>query len=484
MHTIEKFLHSVIWFSLGLVLHRIKYILLSLIVFQLGTTNVAIFYISIYLMTEFSSFANRLTSSSYNRFLRDKRFSFDKEHLNAVINSTLQLSLILGLINALMIFFLADPIANLIKNSSFSQTIKLMSLAVPFLVVTNQVIQILSLLTKYKEAVIFHNIIESLLVLSFAGIALTFFKPSIYTILSWQIAAIIISFIIALGLLYRSLPSFKLNLTLLAIPIRISSVIFLNSTFILLLNHIDIFIVGALFGSKQLGSYIGLLVAPHLIYAIATNVFGMFIHTADSFFADTKKVTVFSRKVIESILILASLLTLFLLLFPQETLQNILRLHIRIEPLTLKLLSLSFFIRIIAWMAGQILIVTKHSDKNMQINVFISLIAAPLFIFFIPKYGFFGASLSFLLISLCDVLLKTLFVYTKTSVSFISVKAIKILLIGLFFYIINGLVPVNFNFFVIYFPFLFIAVLFLLKGIELEDFILLKHKLNKKNNAE
>lgn len=482
MYDINKFIHSVVWFSLGIVLSRIKYLLLSILIIQLGFKEVAIFYVTIYLTTQFSLFANRLASSGYNRFLRNRSFIENKANLNAAVNSSLQFSFLMGLIMALMVFFMAKPIALFLKSDLLLQTVELFAIAVPFLTITNQVIQILSLLTKYKAAIIFHNIIEALGVLVTAYLTIIVFHLDIVSVLAWQIATIILSSLLALYLLSNCVPKFRYTLKILETPIKISHVIFLNSFFVVIFKNFDVFVMGYYFGVYTLGKYVGLLVIPHLVYEIATNSFGMFIHTAISFSLDKKKLIIFSQKVTEYILILSSAFTLIVLLYPDE-IPNLIHIHIKFDPLVLRILSVAFFIKTISWVGGQILITTKNQRDNMIINSSISLLAAILFIIAIPKYGFLGAGLVFLITSFVDMIIKIRLAY-KEGVFFISDKSIKVLLISLFFYSINLLTNVKIGLFFSYFPITFIFTLIGLGCIEGKDLLLIKKHLKRKLNPD
>ena len=474
MYNVEKFFSSTLWFSFGLVLNRIKYILLSVIVLRLGSTNLAIFYVSLYLINEFSSFAIRIVSSSYNRFLRDGAFIDKKENLKATVNSSLQLALLFGLAGAVLIFFLAEPIALLIKNNAFVQAIRLLALAVPFLIVKRQITQMLSVLTKYKEAVVLQYILETVIVLSFAYFTVFVLKTDIYTVLGWQVAAIILSCFAALILLYKTMPKFQISLRpFLMIPIQTSPIILSNALFIALLSQADILIVGFYLGATRLGNYIALLVAPHLIYTIATNSFGMFLHTATPFYQETKKVTLLAQKVLQYILILAVILTILIIIYPQEMLYSVIQIHTKIDPLALRLFTLAFFIRIIAWLAGQILIVAKKSRENMFINALVAIITLPLVILITPRYGFTGLGFVFLGVFLFETLTKTTLAYQAARIPFVSNKSLKILLIGVVFYILNTFViQMDFRLFIPYFVFSFLLLLIVFGSLSVDDWFL------------
>lgn len=454
-------------------------------IFRLGLTNLAIFYVSVYFVNEFSSFANRLVSSSYNRFLRNKSFISNEKNLHAAINSSLQLSFILGLASLLVVFFLAKPIALLIRNDSFVQTIQLFSLAVPFIILTNQIMQILTLLARFREAVILHYILDAAFVLVSAYIAVFIFKSSIHTVLVWQIIALVLSSLMALFVLHRSVPTFRLSVGFPQVPIHISSTIFSNALFIMIFSHSDVLVVGYYYGALVLGKYIVLLVAPHIIYAIATNMFGMFLHVADSFHSDTRRVTLFAQRTLQYILLLAIPLTVLLMLYPQEIVNNVIQIHMRVDPLTLQLFSIAFFLRIIAWMAGQTLIVCKKSKENMKINVLISIAAIPLLIFITPIYGLVGVASVLLIISILEVLIKSILTYTKTGVNFISAKSIKTLLVGVFFYFIYSFVlPLDFGVSILSFPLIFFIALLAFRCIDSADWALLTRQMRSSINIE
>lgn len=482
MYSIKKFFHSVLWFSIGLVLNRIKYIILSIIVWQVGSLNLSLFYVSMYLANEFSLFAGRLTSSSYNHNLKNEKYITDKQKLNAVITASLLATLILGLLSAVIVFLLAYPISLVLKNQSFVYTIRLLSLSIPFLAIINQVMQILFLLTRYKEAVIFFNIVETALILIGAYISFLLLKLDIFTGLGWQVVAIIISAVLSVILLYKTVPEFKLIFSkpkLLQIPLRFSPLVIFNSIFLVILNHADLLIVGYFFGAQLLGNYIALLVAPHLVYAIGVNMFRMFPHTASQFYQEPQKITFFSQRVIEIIIVLSFTLTIFILLYPKETLNDILQIKGNIDATAIRLFSLAFFIRITSWLGGQILMATKHYKENMAINIIFSLLSIPIFLYMIPTYSFLGAATSTLTIVSLEVIVKVFVVYNKPKIYFISDKTLRILFIGGIFYIISLLMRVKFDVFILYFPILFIISLLFFRCINSNDIKIFMRSITK-----
>lgn len=472
MYTIEKFFHSTFWFGLGLLLNRTKYILLTIIVLPLGLTNVAIFYVSIHLINSLSSFANRLISSSYNRFLRDERFLSDETKLHSILNSSIILSFAIGVGGAFIVFLLAFPLGLLIKEPLLIKTIQLLSLVVPFLVIIRQVMQILSLLARYKEAVLFYNVLEASITLLFGYSAVSIFRSDVYTILAWQVVAMMLSSLFAVYLLHRVIPRFRLDPNSWHMPAKFSLTIFLNALSLMLFMQVDLLIVGFYFGLLTLGSYIGLLVAPRMIYTSATSIFGMFIHTIASFYNDQRKLTMFSEKVLRLSLIITIPFVLLLLLYPHETVRDILHIHIRIDERALQLLSLAFFIRIGGWLAGQLLVITKHARENMLVNATILLGTIPLLLFATPTYGIVGVSVILLVAASLEVAIKIMLTYIKLRVYFLSTRIIKTLAIGVGLYIImHFFMAVGFVSFLIFLPLVYTVALILFRCVNLHNWL-------------
>jgi len=173
------------------------------------------------------------------------------------------------------------------------------------------------------------------------------------------------------------------------------------------------------------------------------------------------------------------------MLYPQEIVNNVIQIHMRVDPLTLQLFSIAFFLRIIAWMAGQTLIVCKKSKENMKINVLISIAAIPLLIFITPIYGLVGVASVLLIISILEVLIKSILTYTKTGVNFISAKSIKTLLVGVFFYFIYSFVlPLDFGVSILSFPLIFFIALLAFRCIDSADWALLTRQMRSSINIE
>ena len=409
MYTIDKFFHSTFWFGLGLLLNRTKYILLTIIIFHLGLINVAIFYISIYFVSSIASFVHRLVSSNYNRFLRDRAFLAEAKNLHATLNSSLALSLSLGVGASFITFFLSWPIAALFKEPQLVKTIQLLSLTIPFLIMSRQITQILSMLARYREAVIFHNIIDTTLTLVVAYASIVLFTSNLYTALLWQVLVTILSALIGIVLLHKIVPTFRLDFTRIHIPVKLTKTIVINASFALLFSQGDIFIVGFYFDLLTVGSYIGLLVIPRLLYAIATSVFGMFLPTAASFSKEKEKMAFFSKKVFRYMLIVSFPLLLLVLLYPKET-GAIIHVH-AIDQTTLQLFALAYFLRSWGWLGGQVLIASKTAYTNMKINAFLTIFVIFSEIVIRLRFGFKGIGWVFVLADFLDASFKVYVCY-------------------------------------------------------------------------
>ncbi len=473
MNSLEKFVHSIFWFSVSLFLNRVKYIIMSIIVSRLGLTNLAIFYISLYLVNEFSSFSNRLISSVYNRYLRDPKVIGGSKQLSQVLASVFQSSLLLSVMGGIIIYLLSYPLAALLHNNQYLRSIQLLSIASPFLIMTEQIMQTLLMMTRFREAVMFHNFVEAFVAIAAAFISVVVFHLDVYSVLQWQVGAIVLSLLLALLLAFILLPRFSFSV-ILPKPLNLSSIIFFNALFIFLFSHADILLVGFFLGSENLGKYIALLVAPHLIFSLGNIVFKMYLQTADAFREDYVKLKSFTRKVTQYLVITASMFVLFLLLYPTETLNKILFLHINPDLFAIRLLTLAFFLRTIAWIAGQIQIVTKNSGMNMNITILTTLITIVLLAFAIPAYGLRGVAMVLLLSAAAEALVRTFWVYRYSKIYFISRTTLTLFVLGLFYYLLfKFILPLGFTSFLIYFPFLFIIGLIIFGCLDLTDIVVL-----------
>lgn len=482
MHA-RNFFTSVFWFSIGVVLNRIKYILITSIVIQLGLVQMAIFYFSIHYLHQLAVFFNRIISSSYNRFLRDDDFISQKENLMDVIYSSLQLSFIFGIIGGVFVYISAVPIAILFKNELLTPAIVILAIGMPFLIVTGQVIRIMSMLKKFKEAVLFHSFVETFIVVGSAFVSILVFHADFKTVLLWQVYAMITSCLLALCLLFFSVSGFTLFFRFLPKKATISAVTFNNSLFIFIIDLADLFIVGYFLGIRNLAIYFAMLVAPHLIYQIGTNIFSMYLHTASSFYNDKKRLSLFSQRVMQGIVTILVPLVILFFLYPQEMFSKILYIHTPLDAVAVKLLSLAFFLRTISWMAGQILIVTKKNKENMKIHLILSALAVPLLIIFVPWGGFLAVAVLFCILFALECIIKVFLVYHLSSVYFLSSKSIKTLFLSIFIiFVFTYGFRVDFLAFLLYFPPSFCVLLLLFGCIGKEEFALIKRKIGPKES--
>lgn len=466
---IEAFRKSVIWFSAGLVLNRIKYFLLSIIVLQMGLNNLAIFYLSIRLVNEFSSSLNRFIGSTFNKFLRDEKFISVPNNLNNVINDSLITSSILGLMGGVIILLLADPIAYLLKNASIAPALSLLSASVPFIVVTNQIVQTLMLRAKFRDVVVFQHILEAIFMISFAYVAIVIIKTNVFIVLLLQVIAFVISLPAALFFLRSTASNWHFKVEPPKLPLNLSKAAIFTPFSVGLFNLADLLVIGFYLGTITLGIYIAMLVGPMLIFAIATSVFGMFIHAVSPLRQDPQRVKRISAKVLNYIFILATPLTLLFLLYPEKTVSTI-GIHAPIDPQVVRLLSLAFFIKIVAWMAERVLMVARIANLNMLINVFISFSVFALLILTIPQYGLVGASLILAGAALMEAVAKTVLVYKNTQIYFISQKSLKTISLGIIIYVLSQFVIfLSFSLFVPLLILAFLTGIFFVKSLDKND---------------
>lgn len=470
----DVFLKSIPWFSIGIILNRAKYIILTGIVLQLGVLSVAIFYLSIHLVNELSIFLNRLISSSYNHYLRDEKFMIENKKRNNLITSYIQTSVLFGIIGGILVFFLAFPISLLLNNSIFVPSLEMLSVSLIFMVILHANMKILSLLKKFKEVVLFQNFIEAILILVGTYISISYFKANLQTVIIWQGISFFFSMLVSYLLLLTLVPKFHFVFRLFPMGLKISSISFDNGIFILLLRLADLFIIGYFLGVRNLGLYFAFLVIPHLIYQVGTGLCSMFIHTAASFYEDRNRLIHFSQKVTQLIVILLTFGLVILFVYPQESLR-LFFIHAKINYFILGILSLGYFLRVLGWMGGQILIVTKKVTENVSVNIVIPLIGIPLLLVITPRYGLVGVALIALGLSIADALLKMYFTYKKAKVFYVSWQSMKIMLVGVLIFLFSKYVYVSsFFIFLLYFPCAFIILLLLVGGIDRRDLLLAK----------
>lgn len=471
---LEAFRFSILWFSSGIVLNRAKYIILSIIVSQLGLINLVTFYLTIRIVTEIASLTNRFIGGTYNRFLRDHEKATQK--LDDIINDSLKLSAILGCFGGLIVFLSAHPIAFLIKNNQLTLAIQLFSLSVPFMVITNQAIQILSLKTRFKEVVVFQYVLESALVLVAAYFAINLLKSNMTTVLILQVVANIIFLPLAIFFLKKSLRGWKLKVGHFVLPINFSPPAIYTPLSVGLINVLDLLIIGFYLGTLALGLYIAMLVGPSLVFAIAINSFGMFTHTI-SVISDKEKVVRLCQKVLQYILIIATPLTLSIILYPQDTFNKIIQTNAPVQPEVVKLLALGFYLKIFSWMAERVLIVEKIAKLNAIINVSLSIVTLPLLLIVVPKLGLLGAALIVFIVAIVEVVFKTILAYRNTNIHFLSKETIKTVFLGIVMYIIfNSAIIIDFNSFLVYSSFLYLAGIIFLGCFKKHDLTILTRR--------
>ncbi len=478
---LEAFRSSILWFSLGLVLNRTKYIILSIMVFQMGLTSVVVFYISIRLVTEIGSAINRLIGGNFNRLLRDEAILSDNERYTQTINDSLKIALFLGSLGFFITLLLSGLIAMLLKESQLSNSIRLFSVTIPFTVATNQILLILSMRARFREVVFFQYILETILVLSLAFLTIHVWQAPLYTILFWQVTANIFFLPLSLFFLKKSIPFWHPQIEKPKIQFNFTFQTLYTPLSVGLINFLDLLIIGYFLGSTGLGLYIAMIVGPHLIFAVCTNMFGMFAHTIANI-KDTKRIQYISQKVLQYILIVATPLTLLLILYPSQTLDKIIQIHAPVDPIVIQLLSLTFYAKIFSWMAERILITLKFSRQNGLINIILSITTLLLLIIVTPRFGIRGVASILLVMAISEVLIKFFLNLRKTQISFISFQSLKVLFLALVIYIVTKSFMFSFFNFLILFAIFYLTGIIFLKIFEKTDLEILLRKYHPTTN--
>lgn len=475
MYSAKSFFKSTLWLGGGVVLSRLKYIFLATVVSHIGSLNLAIFYLTIHFIYEFANFSSRLVSASYNRFLRDKQYVSNKHRLNAAISSCLQTSLLLGVLLFILFVILAYPLAWLVKEPLLVSSFQTFALAIPFIVINNQVIQVFSLLNKYKELVIFQNFIETVLMLLSAYISVILTRQNIINVLAWQVIALAGSSIFALIMLFKVFKSFKLTKGFLPVSLNLSSIVFTNNIFLTLLNYADLFIIGFYLGPKMLGDYIALLVVPHFTYGLIISTFAMYIHVGNIYWEKGIKFFNFTKKVIRYGVVIVAFLTVLIVLYPLPVVHDIFLLNIRVKKELVEIFALVFFLKTLSWFGSQVLIIAKCSNLNRNLNGLLLLISLPAYIYSVPKFGFLGLGVAMLSVAILELIIKAVLVMQKTNINIFNKKNTISLLTALFVivtekYIIN----LNFNLFLVFFPIFYFGLLFVFKVLEKQDILFIR----------
>ncbi|WP_297092690.1 flippase [Thermococcus sp.] len=400
---------------------------------EYGVFNLALTVLSIALVLATLGFQNALP----------REIAFYKERkpskLTALISTAITISILTGLVVAVLIFVSADRVALILQDERLSHAIRTGVLALPFWSLTAVMISVSRGFGRVREQVYFQNVIypAAFLVL-ISGVVVSgrdFQAVFIAYVLSWMATfALLLADIRRTGLIeFRPGidPRIGREIIIFSLPLLFSGIL------AFIMNWTDTLMLGYYLGSDTVGLYNAASPLARLIPIFLNSAGFLYAPLVAGFWALGKLTEM--KRVYQILTKWIFLLTLpifsLLFLFPGPAIAFFFGQKYVQAALALQILSLGFMFHTFLGLNGMSLVVIGEPNLNMVGNVFAAGFNVLLNALLIPVYGIEGAALATAVSYLVANAFRSYWLYRKTGIhpfsrSYLKPLGISLILLG------------------------------------------------------
>jgi len=397
---LRKVAKGTVIFLIGTLIYWLLEFICRVIIAR-GTTQTeyGLFSIGYVLLNIFVIIATAGLDSGTSRYIAYFRGREDNK-VSSIVYSSLQLVLISGIICSFFAFFFADIISQKIfHNNELSVVLKIFAVAIPFLVLSNMLSSIFRGFDSVKEKVYFHDVLMSVLRVSFISAALLMgykFSGIIYAYLLSIVTATTAFIIYAI----KKLPKSVKNMPNIA-PMRkellyFSLPLLATSALGILMSRVDTLMLGYFKTADIVGLYNAAHPIAQFISVALSSMLFIYIPIATQLYSKNLIVEMNRNYVILTKWISSVTLPLFLIffLFPSRILNILFGADYVQARTALQILALGYFIGNLTGPNGATLIVVGETRFLMWASLTGTTLNVILNILLIPSHGIIGASIA------------------------------------------------------------------------------------------
>lgn len=386
------------------------------------------------------------------RFLAMALASDEKEKLPQVITTALVIPCLLSILCSLLLFLSADIVANFwFHDQHIANILRLFSVTVPFAALLKVGCELSRGFLTTRYAVLVENFLVPVAQLCLFVILYFLrhdFNALIYgTVLSYGFGCISMLFFLSRQL--RKLMGYELLMR----PrwqwlfdkgkgmelIRYSFPLFLSGVTVILMNYIDIFMIGRFVGAEDVGVYVAAsMVANFISSSLVIPVNSIFVPLVAArhgckdiaaishlYVATTRWLFIFSVPLIACVILgRKNIMWIFGAGFVDD------------GAMVLLILAIGHLVNCLAGGVGHILSMTGHPQKELIINIFVVILNIVLNLVLIPQYGILGAAVATSAAMVLVNVLRMIVVYMLFKMQPFAGKLVVIFIVG--FFLISG----------------------------------------------
>ena len=376
-----------------------KYFCIFFAIRVLGVVDYGHYVLGLTIISLGTIFSNIGLSYGIFRFVPIFRAKKDLEKIKGVIVFCGKLLFFNSVIVSISLFCLSDYLSNTVfVKPELNVFLRVLVFALPFTIITMFSDNVFKGFNKIKYKVITEDIfIMTLRLILFGACMILGLKA--YNILYSYVITLISGSILGLYFVFKLFPDL-LNRSIKAVYstkeiISYSLPLFLSRFLALILNRIDIIMIGYYLPSEDIGIYSISNRLAEVVFFIAVSIFAVFSPTIAEEFGKGKKdnIKFYLQKVTKVTLMLTTPIFFVIILLSDELL-GIFGDEFISGKVPLNILAVSFLLNSILGYYGQVLGVTGRSKLIFLNSFFGAIINIILNLILIPKYGLIGAALA------------------------------------------------------------------------------------------
>ena len=419
----------------------------------------------------------------------------NKEKIKGTILSSIKISLPISIFFMVALFLLSEKVSLLLfHNARLIPILKLFSLTIPFIVLSNIFLQVILSYRKIEYQIGIKEIIENVVKLALTFLFI-YFGYELLGVAIAYIISIIITFLLSFyfmqkkcfNILDNKIKANNFSTELL----KISFPLFFADIFTLIIKWMDVFLLGFFRSTSEVGIYNVALSTASLLVLMPTGIMVLFLPIITRLYSEKNKKEIKEITMRTSKWIFFANFPIFIILlaFSKPILEIMFGKEYIIGSTALLILIFAYLLHSITHVNSSILIMLKKTKIILFVGIIITILNILLNLLLIPKYGIVGGAIAMALSLISNYIIYSILVYKITKISTNWKIYFKFIISGvlslLMIYLIKIRVELSFiNLIILFLTFVFIYLVLsiLLKSFDDQDkeiFIITKNKVYK-----
>ena len=346
----------------------------------------------------------------------------NKEKIKGTILSSIKISLPISIFFMVALFLLSEKVSLLLfHNARLIPILKLFSLTIPFIVLSNIFLQVILSYRKIEYQIGIKEIIENVVKLALTFLFI-YFGYELLGVAIAYIISIIITFLLSFyfmqkkcfNILDNKIKANNFSTELL----KISFPLFFADIFTLIIKWIDVFFLGFFRSTSEVGIYSVALSTASLLVLIPTGIMALFLPIITRLYSKKNKKEIKEITIRTSKWIFFANFPIFmmLLVFSKPILEIIFGKEYVVGSGALLILIFAYLLHSITHVNSSILIMLKKTKIILFVGIIITILNILLNLLLIPRYGIIGGAIAMSFSLILNYIIYSILVYKITKI--------------------------------------------------------------------